>query len=27
VADPEQFNDFTIFPLQRTVAFGLNLNF
>jgi len=27
VADPEQFNDFTSFPLQRTVVFGLNLNF
>ncbi|HWK06716.1 MAG TPA: SusC/RagA family TonB-linked outer membrane protein [Puia sp.] len=27
VADPEQFNDYTLFPLQRTVAFGLNLNF
>ncbi len=27
VADPEQFNDYTSFPLQRTVAFGLNLNF
>lgn len=27
VADPEQFNDYTSFPLQRTVVFGLNLNF
>ncbi len=27
VTDPEQFNDFTVFPLQRIVAIGLNLNF
>jgi hypothetical protein len=27
VADPEQFNDYTALPLQRTVAFGLSFNF
>ncbi len=27
VADPETFNDFTGFPVQRIVAFGLNCNF
>ncbi|MBS1603664.1 MAG: SusC/RagA family TonB-linked outer membrane protein [Bacteroidetes bacterium] len=27
VADPETFNDFTQFPVQRIVAFGLNCNF
>jgi hypothetical protein len=27
VADPETFNDFTGFPIQRIVAFGLNCNF
>jgi TonB-linked SusC/RagA family outer membrane protein len=27
VADPETFNDFTAFPLQRIVAFGLSFNF
>jgi hypothetical protein len=27
VADPELFNDFTAFPVQRIVAFGLNCNF
>ena len=26
VSDPELFNDFTSFPIQRVVAFGLNLN-
>lgn len=27
VADPETFNDYTTFPVQRIVAFGLNCNF
>jgi TonB-linked SusC/RagA family outer membrane protein len=27
VADPEQFNDYTAFPLQRIVACGLSFNF
>jgi len=27
VTDPEQFNQFAIVPLQRIIAFGLNLNF
>jgi len=27
VADPETFSDFTQFPVQRIVAFGLNCNF
>lgn len=27
VADPETFNDYTAFPIQRTVSFGLNCNF
>ena len=27
VGDPEQFNDFTSFPLQRIVVAGLNFNF
>jgi hypothetical protein len=27
VSDPEEFNDYTAFPLQRIVAFGLNFNF
>ena len=27
VADPEQFSNYTAFPLQRTVACGLNFNF
>lgn len=27
VADPETFNDYTTFPIQRIVAFGLNCNF
>ena len=27
VTDPEQFNDYTAVPLQRTVVFGLNFNF
>jgi hypothetical protein len=27
VADPETFSDFTAFPIQRTVSFGLNCNF
>jgi hypothetical protein len=27
VADPEQFNNYTTFPLQRIVAFGLSFNF
>jgi TonB-dependent starch-binding outer membrane protein SusC len=27
VADPETFSDYTAFPIQRTVAFGLNCNF
>jgi TonB-linked SusC/RagA family outer membrane protein len=27
VGDPEAFGDYTSFPLQRTIAFGLNLNF
>jgi hypothetical protein len=27
VSDPEQFNDYTAVPLQRTVVFGLNFNF
>lgn len=27
VADPETFSDFTMFPVQRIVAFGLNCNF
>jgi hypothetical protein len=27
VSDPEQFSDFTNFPLQRIVAFGLSFNF
>ena len=26
VSDPELFNDYTSFPIQRVVAFGLNLN-
>ena len=26
VSDPEQFNDFTAFPLQRIIVVGLNLN-
>jgi hypothetical protein len=27
VSDPEQFSDFTTFPLQRIVACGLSFNF
>ncbi len=27
VADPETFSDYTAFPIQRTVALGLNCNF
>lgn len=27
VGDPEEFSDYTSFPLQRTIVFGLNLNF
>lgn len=27
VSDPEQFGDYTAFPLQRTLVFGLNVNF
>lgn len=27
VGDPETFSDFTTFPIQRIVAFGLNFNF
>ncbi len=27
VSDPEQFGDYTAFPIQRTLVFGLNVNF
>ncbi len=27
VADPESFGDYTAFPIQRTLVFGLNINF